>query len=50
MLITALWPNSTFNEVVEKTAEKIARDTARVADEVGLLHEFQYIKVVFFPY
>jgi hypothetical protein len=43
MLITALWPNSTFNEVVEKTAEKIARDTARVADEVGLLHEFQYI-------
>lgn len=29
--------------MVKKTAEKIAGDTARLADELGLLHEFQYI-------
>jgi len=43
MLLSALWPNSTFNKVVERTAEKITRDIASIANEMGLLQEFQCI-------
>ena len=43
MLLSALWPDSTFDEVVQETAEKMTRDIACIADEMGLLHEFQYI-------
>jgi Berberine and berberine like len=43
MLLSALWPNSTFDEVVEKGAEKMTQDIACIAEEMGLLHEFQYI-------
>jgi hypothetical protein len=43
MLISALWPDSAFNKVVEQTAGKITEDIIRVANEQGLLHEFQYI-------
>ncbi|KUJ13466.1 FAD-binding domain-containing protein [Mollisia scopiformis] len=43
MLISALWPNSTFDASVEETAEKLTADIACIAEEMGLLHEFQYI-------
>jgi hypothetical protein len=43
MLLSALWPNSTYDEVVEKTAEKMTKDIACIAAEMGLLHKFQYI-------
>jgi hypothetical protein len=43
VLLLAFWPNSTFDDVVERTAEKITRDIACIADEMGLLHKFQYI-------
>ena len=43
ILLSALWPDSRFDEVVEKTAEKMTEDIACIADDLGLLHEFQYI-------
>jgi hypothetical protein len=43
MLLSALWPNSTFDEVAENTAKKMTRDIAFIAEEMGLLQEFQYI-------
>lgn len=43
MLISALWPNSTFNDVVEKTGRKMIEDIECIARDMGLLHKFQYI-------
>ncbi|KIM95870.1 hypothetical protein OIDMADRAFT_106059 [Oidiodendron maius Zn] len=43
VLISALWPDSAFNKVVEQTAGKITEDIIRVGNEQGLLSEFQYI-------
>jgi hypothetical protein len=43
MLLAALWPNSTFNALVEKTASKIVQEIVKIAREMDLLHEFQYL-------
>jgi hypothetical protein len=34
MLLSALWPNSTFDEVVQETAQKMTQDIACIADEI----------------
>lgn len=43
MLIAALWPNSTFDSVISEAAQKLTKDVASIAEEMGLLHDFQYI-------
>ena len=43
MLLSALWPNSTFNDEVQRSAQKMTQDIACLAEEMRLLHKFQYI-------
>lgn len=43
ILMSALWPNPTFDSIIEKTANKLTSDIACIAEEMGLLHKFQYI-------
>jgi hypothetical protein len=35
--------DTTSNNLVEKTAQKMGKDVAEIARSMGLLHEFQYI-------
>ena len=43
ILVAALWPNSTANDLVEKKASQVVDDIAELAKSTGLLHEFQYL-------
>lgn len=43
MLLSALWPNTASNDLVEKTAAKLVNQVDSVAAVMGLLHRFQYI-------
>lgn len=43
MLLSALWPNTASNGLVEKTAAKLVKQVNAVAASMGLLHRFQYI-------
>ena len=43
MLLSSLWPDSKYNDIVEQTSNKLTSDITSIAEDMGLLHRFQYI-------
>ena len=43
ILVAALWSNSTANDLVENKAGEAVDGIAKLANSMGLLHEFQYL-------
>ncbi|MCJ1355858.1 MAG: hypothetical protein MMC33_005850 [Icmadophila ericetorum] len=43
MLLSALWPSSSSNDVVQNTARALQRNVDAVAQKMGKLHEFRYL-------